>query len=56
MTRLKVNPIIEGMSGKIGGLVFKRYGDEVIIARAPDMSQRTFSPGQLAAHGSHKVP
>ena len=49
MTRLKVNPIIEGMSGKMGELVFKRYGDEVIIARAPDMSQRTFSPGQLAA-------
>ena len=48
MTCLKVNPIIEGMSGKMGELVFKRYGDEVIIARAPDMSQRTFSPGQLA--------
>jgi hypothetical protein len=49
MTRVKVNPIIEQMSGKLGDLVFKRYGDEVIIARAPDMSQREFTPGQLAA-------
>lgn len=49
MTRLKVNPIIEQMSGKMGDLVFKRYGDDVIIARAPDMSQRQFTPGQLAA-------
>jgi len=49
MTRVKVNPIIERMSGKLGDLVFKRYGDEVIIVRRPDMSQRTFSPGQLTA-------
>ena len=49
MARVKVNPIIEQMSGKMGDLVFKRYGDEVIIARAPDMSQREFTPGQLAA-------
>jgi hypothetical protein len=26
------------MSGKMGDLVFKRYGDEVVIARAPDTS------------------
>jgi hypothetical protein len=46
---VKVNPIIEQMSGKLGDLVFKRYGDEVIIARAPDMSKREFTPGQIAA-------
>jgi len=49
MTHVKMNPIIEQMSGKLGDLVFKRYGDEVVIARAPEMDGRTFTPGQLAA-------
>jgi hypothetical protein len=44
-----MNPIFEQMSGKLGDLVFKRYGEEVVIARAPDMDGRTFTPGQLAA-------
>jgi len=49
MTKMKVHPIIEQMSGKMGDLVFKKYGETVIVARAPDMSKREFSSGQLAA-------
>jgi hypothetical protein len=49
MTRVKVNPIIEQMSGKMGDLVFKRYGDEVVIARAPDRRAYEPSAAQLAA-------
>jgi len=33
MARVKLNPILEGMRGQVGDLVFKRYGDGVIISR-----------------------
>ncbi len=33
MAKVKTNPIIEQLRGKIGDLVFKRYGDEVVVAR-----------------------
>jgi hypothetical protein len=49
MTRVKVNPIIEQMSGRMGDLVFKRYGDDVVIARAPDRNGHEPTAAQLAA-------
>jgi hypothetical protein len=49
MTRVKVNPIFEQMSGKLGDLVFKRYGDEVVLARKPTLNGNEPSTAQLAA-------
>jgi hypothetical protein len=49
MAHVKVNPIIEQVSGKMGDLVFKRYGDEVVLARKPDLNGREPSAAQLAA-------
>jgi hypothetical protein len=37
MSKVKLNPILEMIRGQIGDLVFKRYGDEVIISRKPDL-------------------
>ena len=36
MAKVKLNPVMEQVRGKIGDLVFKRYEDRVIIARNPD--------------------
>ena len=49
MAKVKLNPVLEQIRGKVGDLVFRRYGDEVIISRKPDMSERELSPAQLAA-------
>ncbi|MBI5648830.1 MAG: hypothetical protein HZC40_00025 [Chloroflexi bacterium] len=48
MAHVKMNPIIEQVRGKIGDLVFKRYGDEVIIARKPDLEGREPTEAQAA--------
>jgi len=54
MARVKVNPILEMIKGKVGDLVFKQYGDEVIISRKADMSGRESTPEQLAAQNTFK--
>jgi hypothetical protein len=49
MAKVKLNPILEQIRGKVGDLVFKRYGDEVIISQKPDLSGHEMSEAQLAA-------
>lgn len=49
MAKVKLNPILEQLRGKVGDLVFKRFGDEIIISRTPDMEGREWSEAQLAA-------
>ncbi|MHB8523842.1 MAG: hypothetical protein ACYDH9_24225 [Limisphaerales bacterium] len=46
---------MEQFRGKIGDLVFKRYGHEVIVARAADLSGRPPTPGQQAARERFKL-
>ncbi len=48
MARVKLNPILEQVRGQIGDLVFKRYGDEVIISRKPDLTGVEPTEAQLA--------
>ena len=36
MAKVKLNPVMEKFCGKIGDLVFKHYGNEVIVGRNPD--------------------
>jgi hypothetical protein len=38
MAKVKLNPILEKIHGKVGDLVFKNYGNEMIIGRKPDRS------------------
>ena len=49
MAKIKLNPVFEQMRGQIGELVFKHYGDEVIVARKPDLSGVTPTAAQVAA-------
>jgi hypothetical protein len=48
MAKVRLNPILEQVRGKVGDLVFKRSGDEVVIARKQDFSNREPSEAQLA--------
>jgi hypothetical protein len=50
MSRVKFNPLLEQVSGQVGDLVFKRYGNRVILARKPDTSGRTWTPAQEQHH------
>jgi hypothetical protein len=48
MATVKTNPIIEQVRGKVGDLVFKKYGDGVILSRMPDMEGRESTEAQQA--------
>jgi hypothetical protein len=48
MAKVKLNPILEGLHGKLGELVFRRYADEVVVARAPDTGNAEPTPAQAA--------
>ena len=49
MAKVKLNPVLEQIRGQVGDLVFKRYGDEVIISQKPDLSDVVPTEAQQAA-------
>ena len=55
MAKVKLNPVLENIRGKIGDLVFKRYRDEVVITRAPESGDRTPTPAQAAQQERFKL-
>jgi hypothetical protein len=54
MARVKLNPILEQVRGQVGDLVFKRYGDDVVISRKPDMDSLMPTDRQVAARDRFK--
>ena len=40
MAKVRLNPILEQVRGQVGDLVFKRSGENVVISRKPDFSDR----------------
>ncbi len=36
MAKVKKNPVIEGLSGGVGKLVFKQYGDKTVVCKWPE--------------------
>jgi len=48
MAKVKLNPVMEQMRGKIGDLVFKRYEGEVIVSRKSNQTGGTPTAGQIA--------
>ena len=55
MAKIKLNPVMEAMRGSIGDLVFKRYGEEVIVGRKPDPSQHPPTVGQQAVREQFRL-
>lgn len=47
MAKVKLNPVIQKIHGKVGDLVFKRYNDDVIMSRNPDLSGITATQAQI---------
>ena len=47
MAKVKKNPIVRGISGKIGNLVFRQMpGGETYVSGVPNFDKRKFSKGQ----------
>ena len=55
MAKVKLNPVLEKMRGKIGDLVFKRYHDEIIVSRTPGVEGKTPTPNQAAQREQFKL-
>ena len=49
MAKVRLNPILEQVRGQVGDLVFKRSGENVVISRKPDFSDRVPTAAQSAA-------
>ena len=52
MAKVKLNPILEGIRGQVGDLVFKHYGDEVVISRKADLSGSRADGSAVSASGA----
>lgn len=48
MAKVKLNPLLESIRGAIGDVVFKQYGERIILSRRPDFKNRVFSEAQKA--------
>ena len=55
MAGVIVNPVLKKIHGKIGGLVFKKYGDETIIAQSPGPRTTPPTAGQQAQRERFKL-
>ncbi|MBU1660568.1 MAG: hypothetical protein KKD28_03750 [Chloroflexi bacterium] len=55
MAKVKKNVIIEGLSGRIGNLVFKQYGDKTVVCKWPEHDPgRVPTPGEAHQRGRIK--
>ena len=55
MAEVTVNPLLKKIHGKIGGLVFKKYGSGTIIAQTPGLRTTPPTPGQQAQQERFKL-
>jgi hypothetical protein len=46
MAKVKLNPVMEQVRGKIGDLVFRRYEDRIVVARRPNRDGLVPTTGQ----------
>lgn len=46
MAKAKLNPVLEQVRGALGDVVFKRYGDRIILSRKPDLSYHKATAAQ----------
>lgn len=55
MAKVKKNVVIEGLSGRIGNLVFRLYGDQTVVSSMPVHDpKREPTPGEAALAGTDK--
>ncbi|MBI4770527.1 MAG: hypothetical protein HY784_09005 [Chloroflexi bacterium] len=49
MAKVILNPILKKLRGQVGDLVFRRYGEQVVLSQKPERSEAPPTEGQLAA-------
>ncbi|MBC8504998.1 MAG: hypothetical protein ISR58_12530 [Anaerolineales bacterium] len=55
MAKVKKNVIIEGLSGRVGNLLFKQYGDKTVVTKWPEHDpNRKPTPGEAHQRGRIK--
>ena len=55
MAIVKRNPLIDGLSGKVGGFVFKQHRQTTVLSIKPDCSKVKLSDKQVRANGKFKL-
>ena len=55
MAKVKLNPVLQRLRGKVGDLVFKRYNDGVILASKPELTDNPPTAGQVAQRRQFKL-
>lgn len=55
MAKVKLNPVLESIRGKVGDLVFRRYNDEMVVSKMPDRSGVVPTPGQVAQQDQFRL-
>jgi hypothetical protein len=55
MAKIKTNPVLEQIRGKVGDLVFKRYNQEIIMTRSPRQSGKAPTASQLAVRENFRL-
>lgn len=48
MAKTSFNPILEGLRGKMGNVVFRQLYGKTVVSRVPDFSRRKLSAAQKA--------
>ena len=48
MAKATLNPILEQLRGQVGDLVFKQYGDKIVVTKKPDLSNHKPTAAQRA--------
>ncbi len=48
MAQVKMNPVFTKVKGKVGDLVFKQYGEALVMARTPGTNGHEATPAQAA--------
>jgi hypothetical protein len=55
MAKAKKNALVETLSGRVGKLVFKQYGDKTVVCKWPEHDpDRTPTPGEARQHSRIK--
>ena len=49
MAKAKLHPVLEELRGQLGDLVFKKYGDRIVVSRKPNFEGVEWSEAQQAA-------
>ena len=55
MAKMKLNPAVNALSGKLGKMVHRQLWGEHVVSQAPDFSDRVLSPKQVAENTKYKT-